>query len=303
MIADEQTQRLPQDAAAARPLRALLRLCATSPTFAAIFTVHLEPRRRTLCAALRTCAGLDAAEIGNLVFTGVTDDPETIETLAELGFKRPGSSRPRPIRGWHFGRHAAMRVGACAGSPDRTRAGAVAGLCRARPIRMRRSPLSTSALGRMTAVVELLAILKVQCAVCANCSANILGGAPRLAEMVVQRPHVLDAAIDPTALPPSSSHELFDSAARRAIRQRHASTEDFLDSLRDFAQEESFLIGVRLLADLVTPDAARRRLFGTGREHRRATLAHVLKVFAPTMGACRAGAASFSASASSARAR
>src|SRR5262249_52977494 len=43
-----------------------------------------------------------SSEFGSLVFTGVDDDPETLATLARMGFSNP----PRvsqTIRGWHHG--------------------------------------------------------------------------------------------------------------------------------------------------------------------------------------------------------
>ena len=45
---------------------------------------------------------------GSLVFTGVEDDPETLETLRRMGFGAP-SHMSATIRGWHHGRIRAMR--------------------------------------------------------------------------------------------------------------------------------------------------------------------------------------------------
>ena len=46
--------------------------------------------------------------IGNLVFTGEVDDPDTLQTLQRLGFERP-SDICRVIRTWHFGRYRATQ--------------------------------------------------------------------------------------------------------------------------------------------------------------------------------------------------
>ena len=59
-------------------------------------------------AALFETAPQLSAGIGNLVFTGDVDDPDTLQTLANLGFKRP-SDICRVIRGWHFGRYRATQ--------------------------------------------------------------------------------------------------------------------------------------------------------------------------------------------------
>ena len=45
---------------------------------------------------------------GNLVFTGTEDDPETLATLARLGFGEPAQVAAM-VRGWHHGRIRATR--------------------------------------------------------------------------------------------------------------------------------------------------------------------------------------------------
>lgn len=45
---------------------------------------------------------------GSLVFTGVDDDPETLETLRRLGYRDPARAAAL-VRGWHYGRARATR--------------------------------------------------------------------------------------------------------------------------------------------------------------------------------------------------
>src|SRR5690606_18764173 len=59
-------------------------------------------------AALFATAPELASGIGNPVFTGDPDDPDTLKTLAQLGFERT-SDICRVIRGWHFGRYRATQ--------------------------------------------------------------------------------------------------------------------------------------------------------------------------------------------------
>ncbi|MGP8193578.1 MAG: bifunctional [glutamine synthetase] adenylyltransferase/[glutamine synthetase]-adenylyl-L-tyrosine phosphorylase [Methylovirgula sp.] len=278
MVADEQTQRLPKEAS---ELRNFAQFCgyADLASFAAVFTLHLSRVAEHYARLFEMAPGLSAA-VGNLVFTGVSDDPETLETLSQLGFKRPALAA-ETIRGWHFGRHPAMRserarevltelvpallqAFAQSGDPDAALAA------------------FDSALGRMKAVAELLAILKSNAHLRAL-FANILGSAPRLAEMVVRRPHVLDAAMDRDRLAADLDVPAF-KARLAAQLAAQASTEDFLDSLRDFAQEESFLIGVRLLADLIAPDAAGSAYAALAESVVGAALGHVLEIFAGKYG-------------------
>src|SRR5690606_40630070 len=46
---------------------------------------------------------------GSLVFTGVENDPETLETLSRMGFSDPGMVADT-IRSWHHGRIPATRT-------------------------------------------------------------------------------------------------------------------------------------------------------------------------------------------------
>jgi glutamate-ammonia-ligase adenylyltransferase len=50
-----------------------------------------------------------SAEAGNLVFTGAEDDPETLQTLSQMGYQRARDVSAL-IRGWHAGRLKATRT-------------------------------------------------------------------------------------------------------------------------------------------------------------------------------------------------
>src|SRR6185437_5213460 len=278
MIADEQTQRLPKDEA---ELTCFAAFCgyANLASFSEIFIFHLTCVAEHY-ASLFEIAPVLSSDIGNLVFTGVADDPETLETLSRLGFARPELAA-ETIRGWHFGRHAAMRSERAREILTEFAPGLLQAFAQTADPDMALAAFD-SALGRMKAVAELLAILKSN-AHLRELFANILGSAPRLAEMVVRRPHVLDAAMDATRL--SAQHDVPALKARLdAQLAAHANTEDFLDLLRDFAQEESFLIGTRLLADLVAPEAAGSAYTALAESVVDAALAHVLEMFAEKHG-------------------
>ncbi len=192
MVGDEQTQRLPFETAA---LARFAKFCGYSQLdrFAETLTGHLKRVERHYAQLFEDAPKLDV-EAGSLVFTGVVDDPETLTTLKRLGFQRPEAAAEM-IRGWHFGRRQAVQS------------------ARAREVLTELTPallvdfsgsgdpdaaLATfdTALTRMRGAVELMSILRSNAAVRALFS-DLLGGAPRLAQVVAQRPHVLDAAIDP----------------------------------------------------------------------------------------------------------
>lgn len=278
MIADEQTQRLPADD---DRLERFARFCgyADLKTFAADLTRHLTCVETHYARLFEHAPGLDAQR-GSLVFTGVTDDPETIETLRGLGFVDPARAA-ETIRGWHFGRRAAVQsprarevltelvpalLESFSGSGDPDAALAA----------------FDSALGRMPAAVELFSILKSHAAV-RDLFGDILGGAPRLANVVAQRPHVLDAAIDPALLASSSDEASYDRRAQ-AIMRPPERLEEFLDAARDMALEESFLIGVRTLSGMISPAQAGVGFTALAASLIRASLAQVEAAFAADYG-------------------
>ena len=129
MIADEQTQRLRlrTKTSHASPISAAMRALAD---FSAALTHHLERVAEHYAMLFETAPGLSAAT-GNLVFTGVSDDPETLETLARLGFRRPGSRGGDDPR-LAFRPPRRCKLGARARGLDRIDSGAARSLCRIR---------------------------------------------------------------------------------------------------------------------------------------------------------------------------
>ncbi len=273
MIADEQTQRLPTDPQA---LKSFARFCgyAHLASFEKALTHNLRLVERHYARLFEHAPGLDAGA-GSLVFTGVTDDPETLKTLASLGFQDPARAA-ETIRGWHFGRRPAVQsprarevltelvpalLDSFSGSGDADAA----------------LDAFDAALMRMPAAVELFSILRANDSV-RDLFGDILGGAPRLARTVAMRPHVLDAAIDPALLQAPADETAYDARAGALLKSLH-STEEFLDGVRDLAQEEMFLIGVRTLSHILDPLDAGRAYAALAGSVLRATLAHVQSAF------------------------
>jgi glutamate-ammonia-ligase adenylyltransferase len=179
MVRDEQTHTMPRDR---EELARIARL--TGYADAEVFEGEV---RRTLELVARRYSQLfeDAPELsaqtGSLVFTGPEDDPDTLDTLRRLGFADPAHVT-ETVRGWHFGRFAAMRSTAAreslteitpallqafsrAGNPD-------AGL-RAFDNLLRALPAGAQLFALLTNNRELLDLL-----------ATILGAAPRLADIL-----------------------------------------------------------------------------------------------------------------------
>ncbi len=255
MIADEQTQRLPYEPA---ELARFARFCgyARLEFFARELTQHLTRVERHYARLFEEAPTLSGAT-GNLVFTGVVNDPETLATLRRIGFRQPEAAA-ETIRGWHFGRRAAVRsararevltevtpalLEAFAGSGDADAALAA----------------FDEAMAHMNASVELLSILRSNANV-RELFGDVLGSAPRLAQVVATRPHVLNSAIDPgrgNSFEEGLGEEDMRERAEAYVAQART-YEDALDRARDFASEEMFLIGLNLLSGRLDPDRAGR---------------------------------------------
>ena len=278
MIADEQTQRLPSQP---EQLASFARFCGFPDleSFAAALIETLTKVETHYARLFEHAPALDTSG-GSLVFTGSTDDPETLETLSAMGFHEPARAA-ETIRGWHFGRRTAVQsararevltelvpalLEAFSGSGDPDAA------------------LSAfdAALGKMPAAVELFSILKSNSAV-RELFGDVLGGAPRLAKAITQRPHVLDAAIDPALLQSASDESNYDQRAARLLRPPER-MEEFLDGARDMALEESFLIGLRTLSGIIDADDAGAPYSALAASLVRASLMQVQRNFAAEYG-------------------
>jgi glutamate-ammonia-ligase adenylyltransferase len=189
---------------------------------------------------------------GSLVFAGDSDDPETVATLAEMGFSSPPSVI-NTVKAWHHGRYSATRTS------------------RAREALTEFQPLLLEALSHTTqpdlalatfdrflselpAGIQLFAMLRNNPALL-ELLAAIMGSAPRLARLVSRRPRLMDAVLDPGFLGELPTTEgLAETVGEQlALAQSY---EDCLDRARRVGQELSLLIGVRVLSGSISAEQA-----------------------------------------------
>jgi glutamate-ammonia-ligase adenylyltransferase len=190
--------------------------------------------------------------LGSLVFTGDDDDPETIATLAKMGFSN-GSQVAELVRGWHHGRTSATRS------------------ARARELLTELVPALLQAFGRtsdpnlalrafdtllsrLPGGVELFAILRSNSGFL-GLIADALGTAPRLADTVSKRPHVLDAVFEPQFFSRLPTVEELAERLDHTLAEARA-YEQVLDRARVFGQEQRVLIGMRVLSGTIGADRA-----------------------------------------------
>lgn len=184
---------------------------------------------------------------GNLVFTGVEHDPDTLKTIQGMGFREP-ETVSGIIRSWHHGTRRATRTK------------------RARELLTELVPAILEAfsktpdpdlafnrfdefLGRLPAVVQLFSLFTANPKLL-ELIAAILGYSPLLSESLSRKPMLLDGPLYPrfyTTLPSKEQLE----ADFNALAAHARSHEERLNSIRRIVQERQFQAGVHLLKNLV----------------------------------------------------
>ena len=245
MVTDGQTHTLPEDEAG---LSVIARMAGYKDVaaFSAAMTTTLGKVQERY-ARLFEAAPTLTSKLGSLVFTGDSDDPDTVATLAGLGYKKP-EEVIRSVRAWHFGRYPATRSASARERLTEFVPVLIEALARAESADAAFAAFDRF-LTRMPAGVQLFSILQSNPGLL-DLLATILGAAPRLAETIIYRAHVLDALIEPA---------FFGSLPEKATLERRlaatlaeaASFEDVLNRARIFGQEQSFLIGARVLAGTI----------------------------------------------------
>jgi glutamate-ammonia-ligase adenylyltransferase len=255
MINDEQTQTLPESDAGLLHLATFLGYPDVE-SFSGDLLGHLRAVESHYARLFEDAPSLSAeGQVGgNLVFTGVDADPDTLATLSALGFRQPATVHAT-VRGWHHGRYRAMRS------------------TRARELLTELMPMLLQALAKthdpdaafvrfdrflagLPAGVQLFSMFYSNPHLL-DFVAEIMGGAPRLAEHLSRRPSVLDSVLTPDFLsPPPSMAALADELERLLAPAAHI--EEVLDVSRRWANDRRFQVGVQLLKGLLAPDVAAR---------------------------------------------
>jgi glutamate-ammonia-ligase adenylyltransferase len=248
MVGDEQTHRLPENPAERRRIAALSGFGRLNAFDAAV--------GRTLKSVNRRYGELFAEEeplasrFGSLVFTGVEDDPETLATLARMGFSNPHQVAAT-IRAWHHGRIAATRTE------------------RGRELFTRLAPRlleAAQATGAPDAAFNrfidffagLSSGVQVQSLFLAQPQlleliVRVLAYAPELARTLARRPGALDALFDPQFFAPVEPDEL------RAVEEAATTADGFeaaMDAVRRLHRDQGFRIGVQVMSGAATAEEA-----------------------------------------------
>lgn len=243
MVNDEQTHRLPDQPDKRRQIASLAGYAdlARFETDLARVRGEVHGAYSDLFAAEERLSG----DAGNLVFTGVDDDPGTVATLREMGFADP-SRIIRAFQAWHRGGVPATR--SARGRQLLTSLGprllrTMAEIGEPDTVFDRFSGFFNS----LSAGVQTLSLMLAEPAL-ARDILETMAFAPRLAADLARRPALLDAMLDPHFRAPVSAD---DPGAReqrlRAQLKPATEFEQTLNIARRFHREEAFRIGYQLL--------------------------------------------------------
>ena len=244
MADDQQTHDLPKDKNGITHLAKFLGF-KNSRKFREVLIKHLnrvESHYAKLFEEAPSINGFDQIK-GNLVFTGTDNDPETLETIRNIGFSSP-SSITGTVRSWHRGQYRALRS------------------TRTRQILTELIPLILEAfaettepdagffkfddfLSRLPSGVQLFSMFHAHPELL-KLIAEIMGSAPRLAEHLGRNPTVLDSVLQ---------KEFFVKLLTKDQLNKDISTqllhakniEEVLDIVRRWANDKKLQIGIHAL--------------------------------------------------------
>jgi glutamate-ammonia-ligase adenylyltransferase len=257
MIDDRQVHSLPDTAEGLDRFAAFLGY-ETGDAFVADIAAHLRRVADHYSRLFENSPALAAPteDGGNLVFTGIEDDPETLRTLMGLGFERP-EVVSELIRAWHHGRLRATRS------------------TRSRQILTGLMPVLVSAFGRtanpdaaflkfneflgnLPAGIQLFSLFQAYPKLL-DLVAEIMGTAPRLAAYLSRHARLLDAVL---------TVGFFEPLPERAILERTLAGEletagdfqDALDVARRWSGDAKFQVSMQQMRGLIDAEAAGRAL-------------------------------------------
>ncbi|HKP77784.1 MAG TPA: glutamine-synthetase adenylyltransferase, partial [Phenylobacterium sp.] len=194
-----------------------------------------------------------SSRFGSLVFTGVDDDPETLATIARMGFSNPARVS-QTIRAWHHGHVAATRT-------ERGRE-----LFTRLAPRLLEAANATGApdvafnrfcdfFGGLSTGVQLQSLFLAQ-AKLFELVVQVLAFAPKLAATLARRPAAIDAMLDPDFF---SEIEIADERAdmQRAVA-RAGDFEAAMDAVRRIHREQAFRVGVQVMSGAASAEVVGR---------------------------------------------
>jgi len=277
MIADEQTHELPETDAGMTHVAYFMGY-ENVGAFEKDALKYLNEVHTIYASSFRSADKL--GDEGNLVFTGVSHDPETLETLRRMGYSQ-AETVSEIVMGWHHGKSRATRS---------KRAREL--LTELMPLLLKR--LSETAqpdaaflkfndfLSQLPAGVQMFSLFNINPHLL-GLIADIMGSAPMLALTLSKSPELLDAVLYEDFYGPLPSANHLSQQLDDILANLH-DFEETLEGLRRFRNEKQFQAGVQLLKAMITARQAGIFLTGLAEIIIQKTLAAVSAEFARSYG-------------------
>ncbi|MDE2488631.1 MAG: bifunctional [glutamine synthetase] adenylyltransferase/[glutamine synthetase]-adenylyl-L-tyrosine phosphorylase [Alphaproteobacteria bacterium] len=249
MLADEQTHKLPESDTERRKVAALAGYDRLRAFDAAVTRLLKSVNARY--AELFPEEEPLSSRFGSLVFTGVDDDPETLATLARMGFSNPARVS-QTIRSWHHGHIPATRTE------------------RGRELFTRLAPKLLDAahatgapeaafnrfcdfFSSLSTGVQLQSLFLAQPKLF-ELIVEVMAFAPRLAATLARRPAAIDAMLDPAFFEPIDIAE--DRSVMMTALARADGFEAAMDVVRRVHREQAFRVGVQVMSGAASAERA-----------------------------------------------
>ncbi len=250
MMADEQTHTLPSTAEALDVFGRFLGFHSRDD-FAEALVAHLRKVERHYVKLFERAPEF-LAQRQNLSFDDAAAEGETLDRLAQLGFRQP-QEVVTAVHAWQAGHYRALR-----GEQARANLAELIPLIIDQLSRAEHPDAAFAAfdrfLGGLRAGGRFLSLLR-QNPELMRFIALILGVAPRLADIVAHNPHFIDPLIDPHFFGSLPDEKRLAADLGRTLGEARG-YEEVLDAIRLFGQEHMFLIGARILSGSVTAQQA-----------------------------------------------
>ncbi|MGE3713361.1 MAG: bifunctional [glutamine synthetase] adenylyltransferase/[glutamine synthetase]-adenylyl-L-tyrosine phosphorylase [Alphaproteobacteria bacterium] len=184
---------------------------------------------------------------GNLVFTGVSHDPETIQTLSRMGFSQP-ETVSEVVMGWHHG--------SCRATRTKQARELLTELMPTLLSRLAETANPDAALLRfhdflrnLPAGVQLFSLFNINPQLL-ELIANILGSAPSLSEQLSRTPALLDIVLYDDFYEDLPDKELLFEQMGELVSLAN-DYEERMDRVRQFRNEKQFQAGVQFMKHMI----------------------------------------------------
>ena len=245
MLHDEQTHVMPETEQGVATVATLMGF-AGREAFEAAYRAALD-RVQGYYADLFTEGETLGVEGGDLVFTGSDDDPGTIQTLSRMGFRDPVAVSAT-VRKWHYGSYNATRAAAARAHLTELLPQLLTTFARTGNADLAFQRFDNF-LGRIPTGVQLFALLRNH-AQLRELLVQLMASAPRMAEAVIHRAHVMDALIDPAFADGVSRRDVLVDKVDAFLGDAR-DYQEVIDRARIIGQEQQFLIAAGLLSGTI----------------------------------------------------